>query len=298
MSSPIESRSLPGPISDRHVEAVRELLGDRKALLSLIVLGTFVLMAIGAPVVAPHDPTELNFGETFAGPSLEHPLGTDSFGRDILSRVIFGARVSMLVGFGSVAGSVTLGVPAGLVAGYYSDSWAESVIMRLVDAMLAFPSIVFALALISVIGAGVRNIIIATAIANVPVFARLVHGEVLSIKEKEYIDCAKAAGSSDRRILLQYLLPNAAASIIVQATMVFVFAVIGEAGLSFLGAGVSPPTPSFGLMLLEAKNYLNQSFWLVAAPGGAIILAVLSLNFLGDALRDVLDTRDQTTSRY
>lgn len=281
-------------IQDRHVRGTRELLGQRKAILSLVCLLIIALSAVFAPMIAPYDPEKPNFGDSFESPNADHPLGTDSFGRDIFSRLLYGARISLWVGLSVVTIAMTFGIPIGLIAGYYSTTSVETVLMRLMDSFLAFPGIILALTLISVLGRNLTNVIIALSITKTPGFARLAHGTVLSIKEEEFITSAKAVGSSDFKIIRRYLLPNALATLIVQATIVFAFAILNEAALSFLGAGTQPPTPSLGLMILEGKTYYNETIWIALFPGLAIMITVLSLNFLGDALRDVLDPRTET----
>ncbi|RQG94877.1 ABC transporter permease [Natrarchaeobius chitinivorans] len=278
-------------VEHRHVTLLHELLRQNTARLSLGFLGIVIALAIFAPLVAPYDPADPNYANTFASPSLQHPFGTDSFGRDILTRIIYGARISLFVGLSVIILAMTVGISIGLTAGFYSKTPIETVLMRFIDALLAFPGIILALVIMSVLGPSLRNVIIAISIAQVPGFARLAHGTVLSIKEEEYIMSARAAGSSNFKIIRRYLLPNAAPTLIVQATIVFAFAILDEAALSFLGVGSQPPTPSFGLMILEGQQYLGDSFWLAFFPGVAIMLTVLSLNFLGDALRDVLDPK-------
>lgn len=284
-------------VERRHLRLVRELLTERKAAVSFVFLALLVFSAVFAPVIAPYDPTEPNYEESYASPSVDHPFGTDSFGRDILSRIIFAARISLYVGLGSVGFAMLVGIPMGLFAGYASPSRAETVIMRLMDALLAFPGIVLALTLVSILGSSVTNVVIALAVGYVPGFARIAHGATLSLKEEEFIMSAKAVGTPTRTIVSRYLLPNAAAPLIVQATLVFAFAILGEAGLSFLGVGAQPPTPSLGLMILSGKDYLSQSIWISLFPGLTIMAIVLSLNFLGDALRDVLDPKQETDRR-
>jgi len=284
-------------VERRHLVVLAELLSERKAAVSLAVLLLLIFSAVFAPVVAPYDPTEQNFAESFAGPSPDHPFGTDSFGRDILSRIIFAARISLFVGLGSVGIAVAIGIPAGLFAGYYSTSILETIVMRIMDAVLAFPGIILALTLVSVLGSNVTNVVIALSIGYIPGFARIAHSATLSLKEEEFITSARAVGTPTRRIVSRYLLPNAIAPLIVQATLVFAFAILGEAGLSFLGVGAQPPTPSLGLMIIAGKDYLNQSVWISLFPGLAIMVIVLSLNFLGDALRDVLDPKQETDRR-
>lgn len=278
-------------VTRRHLTIGRSLLRQPVAVLGLGVLVALVVTAIFAPVIAPHDPVTPNYSQTLESPSLEHPMGTDSFGRDVFSRVIYGTRVSVYVGLAIVFFGTLGGVPIGLLAGYYSDSLLDTVLMRLMDSVLAFPSIILALTIMAVLGGGTENVIIALSIANVPVFARLVRGSVLSVKEEEYITSAVAVGSTDRKIISRYVLPNVMAPIIVQGTLVFAFAVLNEAALSFLGIGTQPPTASWGLMLNEGKRFLEQAIWLTIFPGLSIMFTVLSLNFLGDGLRDVLDPK-------
>ena len=278
-------------ISRWHIRIGRSLVRQPLAMLGLAVLGVLVVLAIIAPVISPHDPVVPDYGAALQSPSLEHPFGTDSFGRDVFSRVIHGTRVSVYVGLSIVFFGTLGGVPVGLVAGYYSGSLFDTALMRVVDSILAFPSIILALTIMAVLGGGTQNVIIALSIANVPVFARLVRGSVLSVKEEEYIMSAVAVGSPDRKIISQYVLPNVMAPIIVQATLVFAFAVLNEAALSFLGIGTQPPTPSWGLMLNEGKQFLEHAIWLTVFPGLSIMITVLSLNFLGDGLRDVLDPK-------
>lgn len=284
-------------VERRHLDLLGELLTERKAAISFAVLVLLIFSAVFAPVVAPYDPVEPNYEETFAPPSLDHPFGTDSFGRDILSRIIHAARISLFVGLGAVGFAMAVGIPAGLFAGYYSTSAVETVIMRFMDAVLAFPGIILALTLVSVLGSSVTNVVIALSVGYVPGFARIAHGATLSLKEEEFITSARAVGTPTRRIVARYLLPNAIAPLIVQATLVFAFAILGEAGLSFLGVGAQPPTPSLGLMIIAGKDYLEQSIWISLFPGLAIMVIVLSLNFLGDALRDVLDPKQETDRR-
>jgi peptide/nickel transport system permease protein len=301
-------RTLP-LLERRHITLLAELMSERKAAYSSAVLLVLVFLAVFArPVevagvtvqpfsIAPYDPVEPNYGNTFAAPSLDHPFGTDSFGRDVLSRIISAARISLFVGLGTVGAAMVAGIPVGLLAGYYSTSIVETIIMRIMDAVLAFPGIILALMLVSVLGSSVTNVVIALSIGYVPSFARIAHGATLSIKEEEFITSARAVGTPTRTIIARYLLPNAIAPLIVQATLVFAFAILGEAGLSFLGVGAQPPTPSLGLMIIEGKDYLDQSVWISLFPGLAIMTIVLSLNFLGDALRDVLDPKQETDRR-
>jgi peptide/nickel transport system permease protein len=205
--------------------------------------------------------------------------------------------VSLYVGLGTVTASMIVGIPVGLLAGYYSTSILETVIMRAMDAVLAFPGIILALMLVSVLGSSVTNVVIALSIGYVPSFARIAHGATLSIKEEEFITSARAVGTPTRTIISRYLLPNAIAPLIVQATLVFAFAILGEAGLSFLGVGAQPPQSSLGIMISDGQGQLEESIWMSLFPGLAIMALVLALNFLGDALRDVLDPKQETDRR-
>lgn len=278
-------------LSEHHLNVIRSLTGHKFAIVGLLMLAIMIVAALFAPYLAPYDPEQPKYDESLQSPSFSHPFGTDSFGRDVLSRVIFGARISILVGLSVISISILIGVPLGLLAGYYSDSIIDPVIMRLTDSILAFPSIILALTIMALIGSSLVNVVLALAIVNIPVFVRLVRGNVLSVKEEDYIQSAKAVGSSDAKIIYKHVLPNVLTPIIVQGTLVFAFAILAESALSFLGVGTSPPTPSWGLMLNEGKEYLEEGFWISMASGGAIMVAVLGLNFLGDALRDILDPR-------
>lgn len=304
MSSPDITNS---PLSDiataipfvkhRHLEVLQQVLQRRLAILGLVIVLVIVMMAIFAPVIAPHDPTERNFVEANEPPSLDHPLGTDSFGRDVFSRLVFGAQSSLYVGLMVPLVATTIGVPFGLIAGFYSNTLLDTILMRIADTILSFPGIILALTIMAILGGSINNVVIALSITNIPIMARLVRGSVLSVKEEEYVANAEAAGSTDSKIMLKHVLPNVTAPIIVQATLVFAFSILNEATLSFLGVGTQPPTPSWGLMLREGKQYLGDAPWIAFAAGLAIMMTVLGLNFLGDVLRDVLDpkhTEEQT----
>ncbi len=280
----------------RHLALLRELLTEPKAAISSAVLFLFGVCALFASTIAPYDPAAF-VATPFVSPSADHLFGTDSLGRDILSRTIHGARVSLYVGLGTVSASMIVGVPVGLLAGYHSTSILETIIMRTMDAVLAFPGIILALMLVSVLGSSVTNVVIALSIGYVPSFARIAHGTTLSIKEEEFIASARAVGTPTRTIIARYLLPNAIAPLIVQATLVFAFAILGEAGLSFLGVGAQPPRSSLGIMISDGQGQLERSIWISLFPGLTIMALVLALNFLGDALRDVLDPKQETDRR-
>ena len=269
---------------------VRTLQRDKKALFGLFVLAAFTLGAIFAPWVAPYDPRAQEF-KMLLPPSAVHPLGTDDLGRDLFSRIVYGARISLFVGVTTVLIALIVGVLLGLVAGYYGG-WLDSLIMRYIDLQWAFPNFIIAVYLVAIFGTGLENVIVAISLAFLDDFARIARGMVLAIREEEYVTAAKAVGASDLRILLRYVLPNALAPIIVQATVSVSYAILAEAGLSFLGLGVKPTTPTWGLILSDARTFISRAWWLGVFPGLAIMLTVLSINFLGDALRDIFDVRE------
>lgn len=279
------------PVSQgRLTQFMRRLLRARLAAPSLALIMLVVLMAALSPVVAPYDPLQEDVPNRLQSPSLSHPFGTDPIGRDVLSRIIYGSRVSLLVGIISVGVAMVLGVPIGLAAGYVGGRLDE-VLMRIIDAIIAFPNLVLALVFVAVFGATIQNVMLAIGINSVPAYARLVRSQVLSLRTRDFVLAAHAQGASVWRILLFHLLPNAMAPVIVAATLGMSFAILAEASLSFLGVGVRPPTPTWGGMLNESFRFIYGSGWLSIFPGLAIFLLVLALNFLGDALRDVLDPR-------
>ena len=266
----------------------RRFLSRPMALAGLVVLSLIALMALAAPIFG--DPGANDFGAVLQPPSGAHVFGTDDLGRDVLARVAHGARVSMEAGVLAAALALVIGVPLGLVAGYYRG-WVDLVISRITDLMLAFPFLVLAVGLAAILGPSLRNVIIALGVTRVPGFIRVTRGEVLGLREQDYVAGAVADGASDARILSRYILPNCLSPLIVQATVTIPEAIIGEAILSFLGLGVQPPTPSCGTMLSSAQGFLSQAPYLALFPGIAIVLATLSFNLLGDGLRDVLDPK-------
>jgi peptide/nickel transport system permease protein len=267
----------------------KRLRGDRKVLIGLVIVAFLVIIAILGPWLTPYDPAADDY-ELFAGPSRDHLLGTDSFGRDILSRMMAGTRVSFSVGISVALLSMVVGVTLGLMAGYFGG-WLDSLIMRLMDLLWAFPEIILAVGMVAVFGAGIRNIIIAVAVAYLDDFARVVRAEVLRLREEDYALAAKAMGASHSRIMLRHILPNTLAPIIVQATFAVGLGILAESGLTFLGLGVSPSTPTWGLILNEGRDFVRQAWWISVFPGLAIMITVLGLNLLGDGLRDTLDVR-------
>jgi len=267
----------------------RRLRGDKKVQVGLVILAVLAFLAVFGPALAPHDPSADDF-DLFTAPGRDHWLGTDSFGRDILSRMMAGTRISFSVGISVAVLSMAVGVTLGLLAGYFGG-WLDTVIMRFMDLLWAFPEIILAVGMVAVFGAGVRNIIIAVAIAYLDDFARVVRAEVLRLREEDYALAAKAMGASHLRIMMQHILPNTMAPIIVQATFAVGLGILAESGLTFLGLGVSPSTPTWGLTLNEGRDFVRQAWWISVFPGLAIMITVLGLNLLGDGLRDTLDVR-------
>ncbi len=272
----------------------RRLRRHRTAVAGLLVLVGLLLTSAAAPVLFPEDPTEPRFERVLRPPSWEHPLGTDNLGRDLLTRVAYGGRVSFFIGVLAVSFSAAVGVPVGLVSGYYGGTF-DLLVQRLVDLLLAFPGFLLALTLVAVLGVGVTNVVVAVGLATAPVYVRLVRGVVLSVRNQTFVEAARALGASDRRILFRHVLPNCTAPVIVQSTLQLGTAILTAAGLGFLGLGVKPPTPEWGTMLGEGQTYLFSSWYMATFPGLAIFLAVLAFNLLGDGLRDALDPRMKLT---
>lgn len=259
-------------------------------LIGVALLAGLILLALLAPVIAPYDPLAQVPLDFLQGPSWNHWFGTDQFGRDILSRLLYGARVSLPVGLISVAIAAVIGIPLGLLAGFYGRK-VDGVIMRLMDIMLAFPGILLALTAITILGPGLNNVMIAVGISAVPAYARLVRSSVMQVKAQAYVESARAAGASDLRQMLVHILPNILAPIIVLASLGVGTSILAASGLSFLGLGAQPPSPEWGAMLSTGRNYLELAWWITTFPGLVIVLAVLGTNLVGDALRDVLDPR-------
>ena len=268
----------------------KQLRRQPLALTGGALLGLLALAALLAPVLAPSDPLTQNLYSRLQPPSAAHLLGTDEFGRDILSRVLFGARLSLRLGVLAISAALGAGTLLGLWAGY-RGGWVDSLVMRLMDLMLAFPSILLAIAIVAVIGPGIDNVMIAVSIVLIPQYARLVRGSVLSIRELNYVEAARALGASDSHILAKAILPNCLVLLIVQSTLSLATAILDAAGLSFLGLGAQPPTPEWGAMLSGGRDLLLRAPWVMAFPGLAIFAAALGLNLFGDGLRDALDPR-------
>ena len=269
---------------------LRRLLGRRAAMLGLCVVTGFIAMALFAPWIASYDPLQTSWSEIRKAPSAAHWFGTDEIGRDVLSRVVWGARASLLAGLVSVCISLSLGVPIGLLAGYVGRG-TDALISRITDAMLACPFLILAIALAAFLGPSLTNAMIAIGISATPVFIRLTRAQVLAVKVEDYVEAARAVGNSHLRIAVRHILPNVIPPLIVQSTLAIAAAVIAEASLSFLGLGQQPPAPSWGSMLNTAKNYIENAPWMAVWPGVSIFLLVLSFNLLGDGLRDALDPR-------
>jgi peptide/nickel transport system permease protein len=268
----------------------RRFARNRLALVGTVAFAVVTVLAILAPWVAPYPPIRADFSAYLQPPSPRHLMGTDELGRDVLSRVIFGARASLEAGMVSVSLAIGAGIPLGLAAGFYRG-WLDDALMRLTDAMLSFPQLLLALAVAAVLGPGLAKAMVAIAVVLTPVFMRLMRAQILSEREREYVDAARALGASDRRIIWRHLLPNSVAPILVQGSLNVATAIITEATLSFLGLGTQPPTPSWGSMLNAAQQYLGQAPWLAFWPGVAIALTVFAVNVAGDGLREVWDPR-------
>ncbi len=268
----------------------RQVLATRLVGMGLVITAIVIICAVFADVLAPYNPNAQDYLALTQPPSRAHPLGTDDLGRDVLSRVIYASRVSLQVGLIAVGIAVSLGVTMGLLSGYLGG-WPDTVIMRFVDAVQAFPGLILALAITAALGPSIGNAMIAIGFVSTPAIARLMRGQTLSIREREYVEAARVLGASPPAIMARHIWPNTTAPIIVQATLLVASAIVTEASLSFLGVGVRPPTPSWGGMLRTGSQYLEVAPWMAFAPGGAIFLTVLAFNFVGDGLRRALDPR-------
>src|SRR5438045_971939 len=277
-------------VRDRRWDALRRAARARLAPFGAAVLLAAIVVALAASLLAPYDPLAQNLGNILARPGRAHWLGTDNVGRDVLSRVIWGTRVSLVAGFVSVAIAAVAGGVLGMLAGY-AGGRADGVVMRLMDAVLSFPPLVLALALGAVLGAGLTGVLIALGVVYTPTFARLMRGQVLRVTARDYVDAARALGAPGWRIAWRHVVPNAAAPIVVQAALSVAFAILAEASLSFLGLGVQPPAASWGSMINAGRVYLQQAPWIVFGPGTALFVMVVALNFVGDAVPDGLDPR-------
>lgn len=277
----------PGSSWTRALPRVRRHKG---AMVGMGIVAVLVLVALGQGVLAPQSPTKIDISAALRAPDRIHWMGTDQYGRDVYSRVIHGASISLVIGFISVGIAATAGTAVGLAAGFYGGT-VDGLLMRIMDVMLAFPGTLLALAIVSVLGPSLRNLMIAVGISQIPYYARLVRASVLVAKEQLYVEAARVVGVPIRIILVRHLLPNVVAPIIVAATLGMGGAIIAAAALSFIGLGSQPPTPEWGRMLSEGRDYLRDGWWISTFPGTAIMLTVLGVNMLGDGLRDVLDPR-------
>ena len=272
--------------------ALQQLKNNKIAIIGLIIIISLAFIALFAPFIAPHDPIEQNLEKRLLPPCREYPMGTDDLGRCLLSRIIYGARVSLQLGVIVVGIITVIGVTLGLISGYYGGI-VDEIIMRLVDVVLAFPGIILALAIAGALGPGLFNVMLALAMVGWTGLARVVRGSVLSVKQKEFVESARALGCSDLHIMTRHILPNVMAPVIVLATLDMAFIILAAAGLSFLGLGAQPPTPEWGSMLNSGRAFMRTAPHLTTFPGLAIMVAVLAFNFLGDGLRDALDPRQQ-----
>lgn len=269
-------------------QALGRLLRHPTGVLGLVIVALLTLAAVFGPAIAPYEPNTMDFSSPFAPPSLEHPLGTDDFGRDTLSRILYGARVSLLVGVIAVSIAALVGTTLGMLAGYGTRVLGEG-IMRLMDILQAFPTILLAIAIMAALGRGVGNAMIAIGVVYIPIFARIARAEVLTVKNREFVTAARSLGAGHSSILRLHILPNILAPLIVEISLSLSFAILAEAALSFFGLGTQPPDPSWGRMLSEGRDFFRQSAWMGIFPGLAIMISVLGFNFLGDGLRDALD---------
>ena len=279
-----------GPANTLWRDAMRRLVRHRLAMFGAAVLLIVAFMGVLGAAIVPYDPNGMDFSNRFATPSFAHWMGTDDFGRDIFSRIVVGARVSLLSGVVAVSVATAVGTSLGLIAGY-STRLTDEVIMRAMDVLYAFPAILLAIAVLAALGKGIENAMIAIGVVYIPIFARIARGAVLGIRNEEFIIAARALGAGNIRILLTHVLPNVLSPIIVEITLSLAFAILAEAALSFFGLGTQPPDPSWGRMLSEGRDFFRQSGWMGVFPGLAIFFTVMGFNFLGDGLRDALDPK-------
>jgi peptide/nickel transport system permease protein len=281
-----EVQEVPSP----WLESWRRFRKNKLAVVGLGIISFFVIIAVIAPLIAPEGINDQKLADRLQSPSADHWLGTDDFGRDILSRIIYGTRISLWIGTFSVLGSIIVGSILGILAGYYGR-WVDTFISRIFDIMLAFPSILLAIAIVTILGPSLSNALIAIAIINIPSFGRLIRSKVLSVKQEEYILAAKSIGMGDLRILFHHVLPNSMAPVIVQGTLAIATSILEAAALGFLGLGAEAPNPEWGKMLSDSRQFITQAPWTMVSPGIAIMLVVIGFNLMGDGLRDALDPR-------
>ena len=271
---------------------MRRFLRNGPAVFSLVIVSLMILVALLAPAITQYAPSDVSYTDITAAPSAQHLFGTDELGRDVFARVVYGARISLTVGFLATFGAAVVGALVGIISGYLGG-WIDEIIMRFVDAMLALPFLVLAIVVAAVLGPSLQNTILAIAIVSLPGFARIARGEVLAIKERDFVQAAQALGAATSRTLRRHILPNISGPLIVQVTLSTAQAILTESSLSFLGLGVQPPTPAWGSMLNTAKGYLDGAPWMALFPGLAIFLTVLGLSLLGDGLRETFNPRQR-----
>jgi peptide/nickel transport system permease protein len=276
--------------------SVRRLKKDKGAFAGCIIIAVLMILAIFAPLLTPYDPLKQNYDKLLLPPSSSHPLGTDQYGRDLLTRIIFGCRYAILIGVGVVTIQIVLGVTLGLLAGYYGG-FLDAVIMRFTDVMLAIPSVVLAITIAGFLGGGLKNVIIAVGAIGWRAYTRLVRAEVLTTKEETFVEAARAVGCGSLRIILRHILPYTLAPVIAYTSLSVAIAILWAAALSFLGLGAQPPTPEWGAMLADGREFLLDAWWIATFPGVAIALTVLGFNFFGDALRNALDPKMEKSLR-
>ena len=292
MSVVSASLDVSAAVDARRFRVVKRLVRQPASVLAMALVAAFIAVALAAPYLAPHDPNATNFGAIRKAPSELYRLGTDEVGRDLLSRLIWGARASLLAGVIPVSIAVVVSIPLGLLSGY-TGGWVDGVIMRVTDAMLAIPFLIVAIALAAFLGPSLTNAMIAIGIATLPIFLRLSRGTVLALKTEDYVEAARAVGGSHVRIAARHILPNMLPPLFIQSSITIAAAIIAEASPSFLGLGQQPPAPSWGSMLNAAQRYLSQAPWMALYPGLMIFVVVMALNVLGDGLRDALDPKHE-----
>ncbi|UCF92131.1 MAG: ABC transporter permease [Desulfobacterales bacterium] len=287
------SKSSPRKRAETHLKgALRRMQTDKGALAGTGIIVILIFLAALGRFITPYDPNEQNYDEMLLPPSLSHPLGTDQYGRDIATRIIYGCRYALLIGVAVVGIHFVVGVSLGLLAGYYGG-YVETIIMRLVDVMLAIPSVVLAVAIAGFLGGGIQNVIIAVGAIGWRAYTRLVRAEVLSAKEQVFVEAARAIGCGDLRIILRHIMPYTMAPVIAYTSLGIATAILWSAALSFLGMGAQPPTPEWGAMLADGREYMQDGWWIATFPGVAIMVTVLGFNFFGDALRNALDPKTE-----
>lgn len=290
IQSPLVRLEANREIRSRRKIIMSRLLANKLAMLGGIIVVVLVIVAIIGPWITPHDPLEMTLAKQFMGPSREHWMGTDDFGRDILSRLIAGSRQSLMVGIVSISIGALIGMAIGLISGYFGGR-TDMTFQRLIDIMLAFPDLLLALAIVAVLGPSLVNVMIAVGIGSIPVYARLIRGQVLALKEKEYVESARASGALPMRIILSHILPNSLSPLIVMASLGIAGAILTGAALSFIGMGAQPPAPEWGAMLSSGRSYIRHEWWIATFPGLALAITAFGFNLLGDGLRDALDPR-------